>query len=513
MLKKLGNTIKNPIVKTFGNSMKKSMGIFSRSKNTIKNVAFGIQENYMKVKHNFGSNTMKYLGKEGIKKFKHMAPQAAKGSNQLARTQGKQNIQMRSAVSMGRKVFSPFAKGSTGQMKGQELGSLINMVSKSKPQLPFLFGGGLMRMAQVNLVEHTPGMKETKADEVEVSDEMKQNLNNIKNADKSGAKSEVDMDAVKAKLAASKKIFGDLDFSKMNEAEMAASLNEVTEKFRQQQKETPKETPKVEQNAKAAAVEPKKVEVIPPKQKGKIEFDIGEYYGEVVNGEMVGKVSGKITFVDKTVYEGEFIDQIIKGKGVWKTPSGEVYKGTFDDGKFNGKGTWTNKAGDKYEGEFVGGKMSGRGTFTYVAGGEYSGEFLDGKYHGQGSLKYKSGNLYDGGFKENEKCGYGEYYLFGGCYYKGNWLNDAYNGEGTQYTRFDKKTQKGEFKDGVYLDPQPTPVEAAKPAEVVNDASTAKAAQTTPVPPQQAEDNAKPEFDQKVEDGAKEAKSVNPKMY
>ncbi len=74
MFKTISNTIKNPIYKTFGNTMGKSMGMFSRNKNTIKNVAFGIQEKNMKFKHNFGSNAIKHLGENCIKKSKHMTP-------------------------------------------------------------------------------------------------------------------------------------------------------------------------------------------------------------------------------------------------------------------------------------------------------------------------------------------------------------------------------------------------------------------------------------------------------
>ena len=56
---------------------------------------------------------------------------------ELVRAAGKTNIMMRTA----------------DFMKGKEIGSLINMVSKSKPALPFLFAaGGLNRLTAVNLV-------------------------------------------------------------------------------------------------------------------------------------------------------------------------------------------------------------------------------------------------------------------------------------------------------------------------------------------------------------------------
>ena len=135
-VKTLGKTIKSPIVKTFGNTIKNSVGMFRRNKSAIKNVGCGLQKKYLRIRHNFGSKSVKYLGEESIKKFKYMTHYAIGGSKQLVRANGKNSIQMRSGEQMGRK----------------ELGSLVNMVSKSKPQLPFLFvPGGLDNLTQFNL--------------------------------------------------------------------------------------------------------------------------------------------------------------------------------------------------------------------------------------------------------------------------------------------------------------------------------------------------------------------------
>ena len=92
------------------------MGMFRRNKNTIKNLACGLQEKYLRTRHNFGSKSVKYLGEQAIQKFKYMKPYAIGGGKQLVRTKGKQNIYMRSVAYMG----------------GKELRSLIDMVSKSK---------------------------------------------------------------------------------------------------------------------------------------------------------------------------------------------------------------------------------------------------------------------------------------------------------------------------------------------------------------------------------------------
>ena len=88
--------------------------MFHRKKNTVKSLACGLQEKYLRIRHNFGS---KFLGEEAIQKFKYIASYAAGGSKQLVKIKAKKNIHMRLVAYMG----------------GKELISLFNIVSKSKP--------------------------------------------------------------------------------------------------------------------------------------------------------------------------------------------------------------------------------------------------------------------------------------------------------------------------------------------------------------------------------------------
>ena len=150
--KKIGNTIKKPVFKTFGNTIKNPMGMFRRNKNTIKNLAYGLQEKYLKSKHYPGNKSVKYLKKEAINFFKFTAPYTARGSKQLFKTEGKRNIQTRSVAYMSGKGLVPVLKRSAEQMRGKDVSSLINMVSKSKPQVPFLFAaGGLNNLTRFSL--------------------------------------------------------------------------------------------------------------------------------------------------------------------------------------------------------------------------------------------------------------------------------------------------------------------------------------------------------------------------
>ena len=95
--------------------MENSVNIFRQNKNTI-NFASSIQNKQMTTKQYFKSRTVKYLGDGEIR--------------------------------------------TSEQVKGKWIGSLINMVSKNKSQLPFLFiGGGINKLAQKRCVEMSDANK------------------------------------------------------------------------------------------------------------------------------------------------------------------------------------------------------------------------------------------------------------------------------------------------------------------------------------------------------------------
>lgn len=146
--KALGNTIKMPISKTVSNTMKNSMGMLQRNKNAINNLASGLQEKCLTSKPNLAIRAVKYLGGEGIKKLKYIAPLSSRVSSNLVRSPGKKSTLMRSASKMSTDGFKPVATKLSSWMSGSELKSMFRST-----KLPYLFAaGGLGTMTQFNLV-------------------------------------------------------------------------------------------------------------------------------------------------------------------------------------------------------------------------------------------------------------------------------------------------------------------------------------------------------------------------
>ena len=125
--------------------MKNPIAMLRQNKNNIKNIINSFQKKYLKTRHNFTNKPVKYLGVEAIKNLKHKVPQTIGIGKQLFKTEGIKNIQMNG------KQLGSVAKRSVEYIHRKEFSSQINMVSKSKSQLPFLAGGGLMRLTEFNL--------------------------------------------------------------------------------------------------------------------------------------------------------------------------------------------------------------------------------------------------------------------------------------------------------------------------------------------------------------------------
>jgi hypothetical protein len=68
---------------------------------------------------------------------------------------------------------------------------------------------------------------------------------------------------------------------------------------------------------------------------------------------------------------------------------------------------WDN--GDRYEGEWVGDLMHGRGSWVAANGERYEGEWRDGERHGRGLFTGLDGETYDGQWEDGVEHGRGLY--------------------------------------------------------------------------------------------------------
>ena len=122
------------------------------------------------------------------------------------------------------------------------------------------------------------------------------------------------------------------------------------------------------------------------------------YVGEVKDGNPHGK--GKITVSDEEVrsYEGDWVEGIPCGRGIFCFTNGNIYEGEVYDAVPQGKGIMKYADGTVYEGDVDCGIPHGTGKMTFANGDIYEGEWKDGAYHGKGRYMWKDGTYKDGIF-------------------------------------------------------------------------------------------------------------------
>ena len=119
------------------------------------------------------------------------------------------------------------------------------------------------------------------------------------------------------------------------------------------------------------------------------------YVGEVKDGNPHGK--GKITVSDEEVrsYEGDWVEGIPCGRGIFCFTNGDIYEGEVCDAVPQGKGIMKYINGDIYEGDVDCGIPHGKGKMTFANGDVYEGEWKDGVPHGKGRYMWKDGRYED----------------------------------------------------------------------------------------------------------------------
>lgn len=86
---------------------------------------------------------------------------------------------------------------------------------------------------------------------------------------------------------------------------------------------------------------------------------------------------GKYYFFDGRVYDGQWKDNRKNGKGKLTMPEG-VFEGDFTDGHMEGKGTLRWNDGRVFTGSWFKGRQHGQGEFTEIDGTTREGIWQDG---------------------------------------------------------------------------------------------------------------------------------------
>lgn len=143
--------VKNPLLNNVRQKIKKVFSIFhSHEAKDIKKpvIRFGTEKlKFLEDGSTYGPRPMKYIGDIGLKKHVDPKPQKLTQQQQISR-KVKKNREMRTAWHKSEKELRSLVKRTAELMHGQELRTMVNIISKKKSQIPFLIGGGLLELTE-----------------------------------------------------------------------------------------------------------------------------------------------------------------------------------------------------------------------------------------------------------------------------------------------------------------------------------------------------------------------------
>ncbi|OYU46405.1 MAG: hypothetical protein CFE44_02285 [Burkholderiales bacterium PBB4] len=199
---------------------------------------------------------------------------------------------------------------------------------------------------------------------------------------------------------------------------------------------------------------------------GKVTWPNGEVFdGNLVKGQRQGKgvfvwASGQryegdwvqdtpsgqgiFQFANGNRYEGDVVAGAPQGKGRMQYASGDDYRGQLRAGVPEGHGNYTWKNGQRFEGDWKSERPNGQGTLTFANGNLFEGSVVNGVPHGQGKLVFATGEVYSGAVAQGEPEGQGSFVWPNGDQYVGQWKAGKKHGQGV----FTWKS--GERWEGVY---------------------------------------------------------------
>lgn len=155
---------------------------------------------------------------------------------------------------------------------------------------------------------------------------------------------------------------------------------------------------------------------------------------------------GEKQLLNGDVYVGDFKGLLPHGIGKYTCSDGTIYEGEWEEGKMTGRGQIWWASGATYEGDFCGGYLHGCGTLIRQDGSIYKGAWRMNIQHGLGRKDYCNKDFYDGYWKEGVQEGTGRYVWCSGNTYFGSWKAGKMCGRGVM------KWENGDLFDGLWLD-------------------------------------------------------------
>ena len=126
----------------------------------------------------------------------------------------------------------------------------------------------------------------------------------------------------------------------------------------------------------------------------KINFNYGEYIGEIKNGVPNGR--GKLYYKGQyngDIYEGDFKNGEPEGRGIYYHHNGNIYDGDFKKDRADGKGIFYCQDGSRYEGDFIKDMRHGKGVFYFQNGDRMMGDYFNNKEIGKHVILHANGQI------------------------------------------------------------------------------------------------------------------------
>ncbi|CAD7957551.1 unnamed protein product [Amoebophrya sp. A25] len=118
------------------------------------------------------------------------------------------------------------------------------------------------------------------------------------------------------------------------------------------------------------------------------------------------------------------------GREMWFEDK-SVFVGEYRAGMKHGRGSYLWDDGSQYEGDFCNDIIEGKGVYK-CAKSTYEGEFHASMQHGQGVQRWLDGRVYEGNFTENHRDGEGKMTWPDGHVYAGQWSRGQQHGKGVE---------------------------------------------------------------------------------